>query len=172
MLTFPLKYSEYQFLKLYIEKKDVSSFGYYNQLLTQADNIIGPSSPFVTPMVQTDSVEAVFAEQHSTTAGPSCPIIQSPMVTSPVSFATVTSPLLEVVVSAGDDTHIENDDWVVGGINSDNLGFESDERGDENYWMDEDSSSNDDDGEDENDDEDVQPNINMGEPQPRLHEPP
>ena len=52
------------------------------------------------------------------------------MVTSPVSSAMVTSPLLEIVVSAGDDTHIENDDWVVGGINSDNLDFESDESGD------------------------------------------
>ena len=29
----------------------------------------------------------------------------------------------------------------------------------------------DDDGEDENDDEDVQANINVEEPQPRLHEP-
>ena len=77
----------------------------------------------------------------------------------------VTSPLLEVVVSAGDDTHIGNDDWVVGGINSDNLGFESDESEDEDYWMDEDSSSNDDGGEDENDNEDVQPNINVREPQ-------
>ena len=76
-------------------------------------------------------------------------------MTSPVSSAMVISPLLEVVVSAGDDTHIENDDWVVGGINSDSLGFESDESGDEDCWIDEDSSSNDDDGEDENDDEDV-----------------
>ena len=74
-------------------------------------------------MVQTDSVEAIFVEQYSITADPSCPIIQSPMVTSPMSSAMVTSPLLEVVVSAGDDTHIGNDDWIVGGINSDNLGF-------------------------------------------------
>ena len=123
-------------------------------------------------MVQTDSVEIIFAEQHFTTVGPSCPIIQSPMVTSPVSSAMVTSPLVQVVVSAGDDTHIENDDWVVGGINSDSLGFESDENEDEDSWMDEDSSSNDDDDEDENDDEDVQANINVGEPQSRLHEPP
>ena len=133
MLTFPLKYSEYRFLELYIEKKDVPSFGYHSRLLTQADNNVGPSSPFVTPMVQIDSVEAIFAEQYSTTAGPSCPIIPSPIVTSPVSSSMVTSLLLEVVVSAGDDTHIENNDWVVGGINSDNLGFESDESGDEDY---------------------------------------
>ena len=83
----------------------------------------------------------------------------------------VTSPLLEVVVSTGNDTHIGNDDWIVCEINSYSLGFESDESGDEDYQMDEDSSSNDD-GEDENDDEDVQANINVGEPQPRLHEPP
>ena len=71
------------------------------------------------------------------------------MVTSPVSSAMVTFSLVEVVVSARDDTHIGNDDWVGGGINSDNLGFESDESGDEDDWMDEDNSSQDDDGEDE-----------------------
>ena len=92
------------------------------------------------------------------------------MVISPVSSAMVTSPLLEVMVSAGDDTHIGNDDWIVGGINSDSLGFESDESGDEDCWMDENSSNNDDDGEDENDDEDVQPNNNVGELQSCLHE--
>ena len=54
-------------------------------------------------MVQTDSVEAIFTEQHSTTVGPSFLIIQSPMV---------TSPMVEVVVSAGYDTHIGEDDWV------------------------------------------------------------
>ena len=167
-----MKYSEYRFLELYIEKKDVPSFGYYSRLLTQANNNVGPSSPFITPMVQTDSVEAVFAEQQSTTVGPSCLVIQSPMVISPVSSAMVTSPLLEVVVSAGDVTHIGNDDWIVSGINSDNLGFESDESGDEDDWMDEDSSSHDDDEEVEHGDEDVQPNINVGEPQSRLHEPP
>nr|XP_019706833.1 uncharacterized protein LOC109506005 [Elaeis guineensis] len=163
MLTFPLKYSECRFLELYIEKKNVPSFGYDSRHSTQTDNNVGLSSSFVTLMVQTNSVDAVFAEQHSTTVGSSCSIIQSPMVTSPISSATVTSPLLEVVVSAGDDTHIGNDDWVVGGINSDNLDFESDESEDEDYWMDEDSSTNDDDGEDENDDEDVQANINVGE---------
>ena len=51
MLTFPLKYSECQFLELYIEKEDVPSFGYHSRLLTQADNNVGPSSPFVTLMV-------------------------------------------------------------------------------------------------------------------------
>ena len=172
MLTFPLKYSDCRFLELYIEKKDVPSFGYHTRLLTQADNNVGPSSPFVTPMMQTDSVKAIFAEQHSTTVGPSCPIIQSPMVTSPVSSAMVSSPLLEVVVSAGDDPYIGNDDWIVGGINSDNLDFESDKSEDEDCWMDEDSNSNDDDGEDENDYEDVQTNINVEEFQSRLHEPP
>ena len=106
ILTIPLKYSECRCLELYIEKKDVPSFGYYSRLLTQTDNIVGPSSPFITPMVQTDSVEAIFVEQYSTTVGPSCPIIQSLMVTSPMSSVMVTSPLPEVVVSAGDDTHI------------------------------------------------------------------
>ena len=53
------------------------------------------------------------------------------MVTFLVSSAIVTSPLVEVVVSVGDDTHIGNDDWVVGGINFDSLGFELDENGDE-----------------------------------------
>ena len=62
MLSFPLKYSECQFLELYIKKKYIPSFGYYSRLLIQVDNIIGPSSSFVTPMVQTDSVEAIFAE--------------------------------------------------------------------------------------------------------------
>ena len=51
MLSFPLKYSEYRILELYIEKEDVPSFRYYCQLLTQTDNNVGPSSPFVTPMV-------------------------------------------------------------------------------------------------------------------------
>ena len=95
------------------------------------------------------------------------------MVTSPLmSSAMLTSPIVKVVVSAGYDTHIGDDNWVGNGINSDNLGFESDESRDEDYWMDEDSSSNDDDGEDENDDEDVQANINVGEPQSHLYEPP
>ena len=62
MLIFSLKYSECRFLKLYIEKKDVPSFGYYSRLLTQADNNVGPSSLFVTPMVQIDSVKVIFAE--------------------------------------------------------------------------------------------------------------
>ena len=34
MLTFFLKYSECRLLKLYIEKEDVPSFGYYSRLLT------------------------------------------------------------------------------------------------------------------------------------------
>ena len=85
MLTFPLKYSDCRFLELYIEKADVPSFGYHSRFLTQA--------------VQTDSVEAGFAEQYFITAGPSCPIIPSAVMTSPVSSAMVTSPLVMIVVA-------------------------------------------------------------------------
>ena len=34
ILIFSLKYSECQFLELYIEKEDIPSFGYYSRLLT------------------------------------------------------------------------------------------------------------------------------------------
>ena len=171
ILIFFLKYLKYQFLELYIEKKDVSNFGYYSRLLTQEGNTPGPFFPFVTLMVQTDSVEAMFAEQYSTTAGPSYPIIQNPMVTSPVmSSVMVTSPMVEVVVSTGYDTHIWDDDQIGDRINFDNLDFESDKSEDEDYQIDEDSSGDDD--EDEDGDEDVQSDINMEEPQSRLHESP
>ena len=105
-------------------------------------------------MLRTVGVEAMFAEQHSNTVGPSYPIIQSSMMTSPiVIFFMVTSPMVKVVVSVGYETHIGDDDWVGGGINFDNLDFESDESENEDYWMDEDNSSDDDDDEDEDGDE-------------------
>ena len=89
------------------------------------------------------------------------------MVTSRmISSAIVISSMVEVVVSAGYETHIGNDDWVGSGINFVNLDFESDESEDEDYWMDEDSSNDND--EDEDGDED---DINVGEPQSHLHEP-
>ena len=106
----------------------IPKFGYFSRLLTHEDNTPGPSSPFVSSIVRTISVEATFTEQHSNIVGPNCPIIQSLIITSPMVISSmVISSMLGVAVSVGYDTQMGDDDWVSTGINSDNSGFESNE---------------------------------------------
>ena len=64
----------------------------------------------------------------------------------------VTSPMMEIIVSAGYDTQMEDDNWISTGINSDNRDFELDENKVEEEWLDEDSNNDED--EDKDDDED------------------
>ena len=143
----------------------VPRFGYFSGLLTQEGNTLWPFSSFLSPMVRTVSVEAIFTEQYSNTIGPICLIIQSPMVTS----LMMTSHIMEVVVSTGYDTQMGDDDWINTGINSDNRDFESNENETKEEWLNEDNNNNED--QDEDGDEDDQSDINIGESESRLHEP-
>ena len=103
-------------------------------------------------MVQSIGVETMFAEQHSNTVGPNCPIIQSPIVTSSMVISPmVIFSMLEVAVSVGYDTQMEDDDWISTEINSDNQDFESDENEADEEWLDENSNND--------EDEDNQSNI-------------
>ena len=138
----------------------VLTFRYFSGLLTQEGNTPGLFSLFSSPIVRTIGVEIIFTEQYSNAVGPSCPIIQSPMV---------TSPMVEVVVGMGHNTQMGDDDWVSTEINFDSQGFKSDKNVAEEEWFDEDSNND--------EDEDDQPYNNVtamtvGEPEPRLHGPP
>ena len=56
----------------------------------------------------------------------------------------VTSPMVEVAISAGYDTQMEDDDWVSIVINFDNQNFESDKNEAKEEWLDEDSNNDED----------------------------
>ena len=53
----------------------------------------------------------------------------------------VTSPMVKIVVSAGYNTQMGDDDWISIGINSDSRGFESNEIKAEEEWLDEDNNN-------------------------------